>query len=86
MRRADLFILHELYSLGHAMTGVFVDNAQNLIAYPAYTDEDLLKKFSYTANDALSYGITTVHDAKLDPKEIDFFRRCATSRPECVCI
>ncbi|KAL1736963.1 amidohydrolase family-domain-containing protein, partial [Schizophyllum commune] len=58
--------------------GVFVDNAQNLIAYPAYTDEDLLKKFSYTANDALSYGITTVHDAKLDPKEMDFFHRCAT--------
>ncbi|KAI5898555.1 uncharacterized protein SCHCODRAFT_02612450 [Schizophyllum commune H4-8] len=57
--------------------GVFVDNAQNLIAYPAYTDEDLLKKFSYTANDALSYGITTVHDAKLDPKEIDFFHRQA---------
>ncbi|KAL1740761.1 amidohydrolase 3 [Schizophyllum fasciatum] len=57
--------------------GVFVDNAQTLIASPVYTDEDLLKKLTYTMNDALSYGITTVHDAKLDPKEIDFFYRQA---------
>ena len=67
------------------MIGVFVDNAQNLIAYPAYTDDDLLKKFSYTANDALSYGITTVHDAKLDPKEIYFFHRYASLRPYISC-
>lgn len=58
-------------------TGVFVDNAQNLIAYPLYTDDDLLKKLAYTMNDALSYGITTVHDAKLDPEEIEFFHRQA---------
>ncbi|VDB91468.1 unnamed protein product [Peniophora sp. CBMAI 1063] len=58
-------------------TGVFVDSAQDLIAYSELTDSDLLKKLTYTMNDALSWGITSIHDAKLGQEELDFFHRQA---------
>ncbi|KIY47011.1 hypothetical protein FISHEDRAFT_46144 [Fistulina hepatica ATCC 64428] len=57
--------------------GVFLDNAQALIPPPVLTDEDLAKRFSYTARDALANGITSIHDMKLNVRELGFFKRQA---------
>ncbi|KAK7466160.1 hypothetical protein VKT23_004883 [Stygiomarasmius scandens] len=58
-------------------TGVFLDNAQELVlkAIPSLTEQDLISRFKFTANTALSYGLTSVHDAGLDPISLDFFER-----------
>jgi len=42
---------------------------------PTPTERDLLRRFNAAVNDALSYGITSVHDAGLKPVSLDFFRR-----------
>jgi predicted amidohydrolase YtcJ len=56
-------------------TGVFLDNAQDLIQKPPLTDENLLKLFNRTIRDALSLGLTSIHDAGLDPMSLAFFKR-----------
>ncbi|KIY48037.1 hypothetical protein FISHEDRAFT_65887 [Fistulina hepatica ATCC 64428] len=62
-------------------TGLLYDNAQELILakQPAPTYEDLRKRFDVAARDALALGITSVHDAGLDPSSMAFFQRCAIS-------
>ncbi|KAF8881536.1 amidohydrolase family-domain-containing protein [Mucidula mucida] len=58
-------------------SGLFLDNAQELIHIPDPTDEDLLKKFSITVRDALAHGLTSIHDAALKPESLAFFNRLA---------
>jgi len=58
-------------------TGVFIDNAQDLIQRPAPTQEMLEKRFAATVKDALSNGLTSVHDAGFDPVSLKFFQRQA---------
>ncbi|KAJ6604038.1 amidohydrolase family-domain-containing protein [Mycena sp. CBHHK59/15] len=60
-----------------APSGVLLDNAQELLKTPALTENDLLQRFTVAANDALAYGLTSVHDAGLDPTSLDFFVRQA---------
>jgi predicted amidohydrolase YtcJ len=60
-------------------SGVFLDNAQDLVTRPTPTERDLLRRFNAAVNDALSYGITSVHDAGLKPVSLDFFRRQAAA-------
>jgi hypothetical protein len=60
-------------------SGVFLDNAQDLVKRPTPTERDLLRRFNAAVNDALSYGITSVHDAGLKPVSLDFFRRQAAA-------
>lgn len=60
-------------------SGVLLDNAQDLVKRPVPTEQDLLKRFNITVNDALSYGLTSIHDAGFNPISLEFFRRQATA-------
>ncbi|KAK0430387.1 amidohydrolase family-domain-containing protein [Desarmillaria tabescens] len=55
--------------------GVFLDNAQELLPVPIPTEEDYERRFSTTVRNALANGLTSIHDAKLDFQQLDFFRR-----------
>ncbi|KAL5528400.1 hypothetical protein ACEPAF_7536 [Sanghuangporus sanghuang] len=55
-------------------TGVFLDKAQDLIKKPPLTDVDRLLRFKLTVEDALSKGLTSLHDAGFDPTSLQFFR------------
>ncbi|KAJ7354162.1 amidohydrolase family-domain-containing protein [Mycena albidolilacea] len=62
-----------------AATGVLLDNAQELLRIPELTEGDLVQRFAAAVNDALAYGLTSVHDAGLDPTSLEFFIRQAAS-------
>lgn len=61
---------------GHP-TGVLLDNAQELLKQPKLTESDLLRRFKVTIRDAHRYGLTSIHDAGLDPASLAFFNRQA---------
>lgn len=56
------------------LTGVFLDNAQDLVAQPELTESDLKKRFTIAAEDALAAGLTKVHDAGFHPSSLALFR------------
>jgi predicted amidohydrolase YtcJ len=58
-----------------SLSGLLIDNAQDLIKKPAPTDDDLMKLFNRTMQDAVSVGLTSIHDAGLDPMSLAFFKR-----------
>ncbi|KAI0066150.1 hypothetical protein BV25DRAFT_1912937 [Artomyces pyxidatus] len=58
-------------------TGVLLDNAQYLVTVPAPTQKDLEKLFQLTVDDAISHGLTSIHDAGFDPKSLQFFKGLA---------
>ncbi|KAJ7737257.1 amidohydrolase 3 [Mycena maculata] len=62
-----------------APTGVLLDNAQELIQAPPLTEREIIQRFTVAVNAALAYGLTSVHDAGLDPGSLDFFVRRAES-------
>ena len=55
--------------------GVFVDNAINLIPSPEWSEEQLSEYFDITMTDALSFGLTSIHDADTLPQMRKFFIR-----------
>jgi hypothetical protein len=55
--------------------GVLLDNAQELLKQPGLTESDLLRRFKVTIRDAHRYGLTSIHDAGLDPASLAFFKR-----------
>ncbi|CEL56910.1 hypothetical protein RSOLAG1IB_08188 [Rhizoctonia solani AG-1 IB] len=61
-------------------TGIFLDNAMALIdnAKPQWTDAQRLRFFRRTVKDALSVGLTTIHDAATYVPDIEFFKKMAT--------
>ncbi|TCD59895.1 hypothetical protein EIP91_011218 [Steccherinum ochraceum] len=58
-------------------TGIFLDNAQDLVIRPEPTYETLENRFKLASRNAHAVGLTSVHDAGFDPKSLDFFRRQA---------
>lgn len=60
-------------------TGVFIDNAQELIKHPILTDDDLYRRFKTTVDHSLQHGLTSLHDAGFKPDSLAFFRRYAAS-------
>ncbi|GBE81356.1 amidohydrolase family-domain-containing protein [Sparassis latifolia] len=60
-------------------TGVFLDNAQDLIKKPKPTYETLERRFMATVQEALKRGLTAIHDAGLDPISLEFFRKRANA-------
>ncbi|KAF4598377.1 hypothetical protein EYR38_006779 [Pleurotus pulmonarius] len=58
-------------------TGVFLDNAQELVKQPPVTEADLSKRFKSAVKDAHRFGLTSIHDAGLDPISLKFFKRQA---------
>jgi len=59
--------------------GVLLDNAQELANAhrPEPTYEQLSLRFNLTVQDAVSHGLTSIHDAGFDPLSLKFFRRHA---------
>ncbi|KAF9222618.1 hypothetical protein BS17DRAFT_783144 [Gyrodon lividus] len=55
-------------------TGVLLDNAQVLVKRPAPTEDDLRRRFAVTVKDALSLGLTSIHDAGFNPVSLEFFK------------
>ncbi|SJL06176.1 uncharacterized protein ARMOST_09512 [Armillaria ostoyae] len=70
-------IVHLTLTMHHI--GVFLDNAQDLLPIPEPTDEDYERRFSTTVQSALANGLTSIHDAKLDFRQLDFFKRKAAT-------
>ncbi|KAK7029444.1 hypothetical protein VNI00_014578 [Paramarasmius palmivorus] len=62
-------------------TGIFQDEAQSLIKPPNLTDDDLMRRFMVTVNDALKFGVTSMHDAGSTPGPLAFFQRQAARAP-----
>ncbi|KAI9442272.1 amidohydrolase family-domain-containing protein [Lactarius indigo] len=58
-------------------TGVFLDNAQFLVTVPPPTHKDLEKRFQLVVEDAVSVGLTSIHDAGFDPRSLEFFKSLA---------
>ena len=56
-------------------SGVFVDNAMDLIEKPAPTEAETLEQFETAMLDALRFGLTSIHDAASFPNDIAFFKR-----------
>ncbi|KAJ7675109.1 amidohydrolase family-domain-containing protein [Mycena rosella] len=61
---------------GHP-NGMFLDNAQDIIVQPELTEKDLVRRFSVAVKDLISFGLTSVHDAGLNPMSLKFFARQA---------
>lgn len=61
---------------GVLATGMFLDNAQDLVFQPKLTDDDLMRRFSVAVQDVVTLGLTSVHDAGLDPISLKFFAKC----------
>ncbi|KAG6920121.1 hypothetical protein DXG01_010189 [Tephrocybe rancida] len=56
-------------------TGVFLDNAQDLLKQPELTEADLLHRFHVAVKDAHAQGLTSIHDAGFNPASLAFFKR-----------
>ena len=54
---------------------MLLDNAQELLKQPKPTESDLLRRFKVTIWDAHHYGLTSIHDAGLDPSSLAFCKR-----------
>jgi len=55
-------------------TGIFVDNAMELIKVPSWTQTQMLEYFAKAVKDAHAYGLTSIHDAMSTPENIAFFK------------
>lgn len=55
-------------------SGCLIDNAQLLVPVPPPTQADLEKQFRLVVDDALAFGLTSIHDAGFDPKSLEFFK------------
>ena len=56
-------------------TGIFVDNAANLISIPEWSEEIISRYYDLTIKEALSYGLTSIHDADTKVNQINFFKK-----------
>ena len=56
-------------------TGIFVDNAANLISIPEWSEETISRYYEQTIKEALSYGLTSIHDADTKVDQIKFFKK-----------
>ncbi|KAJ3798626.1 amidohydrolase family-domain-containing protein [Lentinula aff. detonsa] len=61
-------------------TGMLLDNAQDLVRQPKLLEDDLLKRFNSAIQKAIEYGLTSIHDAGLDPASLNFFEQEARRR------
>ncbi|TFY78421.1 hypothetical protein EWM64_g5591 [Hericium alpestre] len=55
--------------------GVFVDNAMALVPIPPWTEAQMAEYFDIAMRDALSVGLTSIHDAWSSPEAIQFFKK-----------
>lgn len=69
-----IYFLTDKYS-NMLVWGVLLDNAQELLKQPELTESDLMRRFKVTVRDAHKHGLTSIHDAGLDPASLAFFNR-----------
>ncbi|KAF9529284.1 amidohydrolase family-domain-containing protein [Crepidotus variabilis] len=62
-------------------TGTLLDNAQELLKQPELTESDLMRRFKVAVRDAHRFGLTSIHDAGLNPISLAFFKRQAKLGP-----
>jgi hypothetical protein len=55
--------------------GIFLDNAVDYIKQPDLGDDDLQRRFNIAVNHAHEKGLTSIHDAGLDPVSLAFFKQ-----------
>jgi hypothetical protein len=55
--------------------GIFVDNAMSLIPVPAWSESQVAGFFEATIKEALSFGLTSIHDADTRLEHIEFFKK-----------
>ncbi|KAI6129451.1 hypothetical protein EDD16DRAFT_1221411 [Pisolithus croceorrhizus] len=60
------------------LQGLVLDGAQSLVKEHGLTEQDLLRRFTTTIDDALSLGLTSTHDACFRPASLVFFERLAS--------
>ncbi|KAJ7928481.1 amidohydrolase family-domain-containing protein [Mycena leptocephala] len=58
-------------------TGIFVDNAMTLIPRPPWAPEQYVDFFNTAVEEALKFGLTSIHDASTDPDAVAFFKGSA---------
>lgn len=66
-----------------AAIGMFLDNAQDIIFQPELTDDDLMRRFSIAVKDVVAVGLTSIHDAGLNPMSLKFFAKCVSEPRRC---
>jgi predicted amidohydrolase YtcJ len=54
--------------------GIFVDNAMTLIPRPPWAPEQYVDFFNTAVEEALKFGLTSIHDASTDPDAVAFFK------------
>lgn len=55
--------------------GIFVDNAMSLIPIPEWSESQVAGFFESTIKEALSFGLTSIHDADTRLDHIEFFKK-----------
>ena len=70
----DVDLLLYLLRILRYILGVLLDNAQFLVTVPPPTYKDLEKRFQLVVGDAISQGLTSIHDAGFDPRSLEFFK------------
>ncbi|KAI6098944.1 hypothetical protein EDD16DRAFT_534131 [Pisolithus croceorrhizus] len=55
--------------------GLLLGGAQSLVKEHGMTEHDLLRRFTATMGDALSLGLTSIHNAGFRPVSLAFFER-----------
>ena len=66
---------HDCHLESLLCSGVFVDNAMDLVSPPAWTDGQMIEYYHSAISEALSYGLTSIHDAWSSPQAVRFFKR-----------
>lgn len=59
-------------------TGIFVDNAMDLLPIPEWSEAQISDFYDLTIKEALSYGLTSIHDADTKLPHIKFFQKYVT--------
>ena len=56
-------------------SGIFVDNAANLVPFPEWSEETISRYYELTIKEAISYGLTSIHDADTKVNQIKLFKK-----------
>ncbi|KAG1744674.1 amidohydrolase family-domain-containing protein [Suillus paluster] len=61
-------------------TGLFIDNAMELIPSQPFNEARAMEYFTRATTDALAVGLTSVHDAMSVPEEIQFYKKLSETQ------
>ncbi|KZT68098.1 hypothetical protein DAEQUDRAFT_790892 [Daedalea quercina L-15889] len=63
-------------------TGILVDSAMTLIPVPPPSEAQMTEQLERAIKDALAVGLTSVHDAAVNGRMLDVFKRSVCSQPQ----